>query len=197
MATSRIIGGLAAALVLLVASLNPAAAPAKESPGERVMARSADGNAVRTRFGVSIWPKSGETYEAAFTRQSNTYGRLGVVRMYFPGMPSSWAAIEDNVGSSRVLVSFKGSPRDIVSGRYDQLLRQWFADAPTDRTTRWSYWHEPEDDIEAGAFSPALYRQAWQHVSALASAAQNKRLRSTLTLMYWTLEQNSDRSWRD
>ena len=199
MARSRIVGGIVAALVSapLLVSLNATVAPAEESPGEHVAARSADGKGVRTRFGVSIWPRSGETYEAAFTRQSNTYGRLGVVRMYFPGMPSPWTAIENNVGSTRVLVSFKGSPRDIVSGRYNQQLKQWFAAAPRDRTTRWSYWHEPEDDIEAGMFSAALYRQAWQHVNSLANAAHNKRLRSTLTLMYWTLERNSHRSWRD
>jgi len=199
MIRSRALGGIVASLVCapLFASLPASAAPAEDAWGERGAANAVDGNGTRTRFGVSIWPRPGESYQAAFNRQSNTYGHLGVVRMYFPGMPSSWAAIEHNVGNSRVLVSFKGSPRDILSGRYDQQLREWFAEAPRERTTRWSYLHEPEDDIEAGRFTAAQYRQAWQHVNALADAAQNKRLRSTLTLMYWTLEQNSGRNWRD
>jgi hypothetical protein len=146
---------------------------------------------------VSVWPNPGESYREAFQRQSRTYGHLGVVRMYFPGLPASWSAIEHNVGSSRVVVSFKADPRAVIAGRHDQQLRQWFAAAPRDRTTRWSYWHEPEDDIERGHFAAFQYRQAWQHINALAAAAHNRRLRSTLILMYWTLEANSHRSWRD
>jgi hypothetical protein len=91
------------------------------------------------------------------------------------------------------VVSFKNDPAAILSGRHDAELRQWFADAPTDRTTHWTYWHEPEND----SVDLALYRQAWQHLSALADSAGNPRLRSTLILMCWTLARASGRDWRD
>lgn len=61
----------------------------------------------------------------------------------------------------------------------------------------WTYWHEPEDDIERGAFSAGEYRAAWRHLEALAEQAHSRRLRSTLVLMCWTLADASGRHWRD
>ena len=89
----------------------------------------------------------------------------GLVRMFFPGMPSSWSSIRSQVGDTPLLVSFHVSPQQILSGRYDSQLRTWFAAAPRDHGTRWAYYHEPEDDgVDASA-----YRQAWRHINALAN----------------------------
>ena len=46
--------------------------------------------------------------------------------------------------------------------------------------TWWSFWHEPEDDIERGGFTAEQYRAAWAHLDALETAVHNKNLRSTL-----------------
>ena len=71
------------------------------------------------------------------------------------------------------------------------------AKAPTDARTWWSFWHEPEDNIEGGNFTAAQYRTAWRHVADLADAAHNQQLRATLILMCWSAEKGSHRDWRD
>jgi len=150
-----------------------------------------------TRFGTTVWPREGETVRQAFLRQGRTYGDLGVVRVFFPGLPASWSTIRSNVGQAPVVVSFRALPSAVVAGRYDNQLREWFANAPRDRVTRWTFWHEPEDDVAAGTINPEMYRRAWAHIKALADRADNRRLRATLTLMCWTFEPNSHRDWRD
>lgn len=149
------------------------------------------------RFGTTVFRQGGETYADAFSRERGNYGQLGAVRVFFRGLPSSWSTIRHGVGDTRAIVSFKARPAAVVAGKYDARLRQWFAHAPRDRVTRWSYWHEPEDDIAAGHFSAQGYRKAWQHLRALANKAHNPKLRSTLVLMCWTTEPNSGRNWRD
>ena len=61
----------------------------------------------------------------------------------------------------------------------------------------WTYYHEPEDNIEAGAFTAAQYRAAWQRISSLALRANNPRLHATLILMCYTLTPASGRSFAD
>ena len=53
----------------------------------------------------------------------------------------------------------------------------------------WSYWHEPEDDIEAGRYTAAQYRAAWEHLIALAP--KRTTLRPTLILMGFSLFKKS------
>ena len=80
--------------------------------------------------------------------------------MFFPKLPTSWTKIQANVDTTPLVVSFRADPAGVISGRYDRELRQWFDDAPTGRTTWWSYWHEPEDDSR----QHAQYRKAWAHI---------------------------------
>ncbi len=67
----------------------------------------------------------------AFERVRSTYGQPGVVRMFFPGMPWSWSSIQNNIGDTRALVSFKAPLNEIVAGQHDAFFRNWFANAPT------------------------------------------------------------------
>ena len=149
------------------------------------------------RFGSTVFEQPGESYPEAFQRVRRTYGQPGVVRMFFPGMPWSWSSIQNSIGDTRALVSFKAPLNEIVAGQHDAFFRNWFANAPTDHVTRWSLWHEPEDDDERGALNPDTYRRAWAHLANLEHQANNERLRSTLILMCWTLERNSGRQWQD
>lgn len=145
-------------------------------------------------FGGTVYERPGESYEAAFKRVSQTYGgSLGAVRMFFPGMPKSWSSITSKIGSTPVVASFRPDPGAVIAGRHDSELRQWFANAPTNRPTFWTYWHEPEDNNVNGA----QYRQAWRHINNLAEKAGNPRLKSTLILMCWTLDPKSGRDWRN
>jgi hypothetical protein len=127
------------------------------------------------KFGGTVFEKPGESYAQAYQRVTRTYGQLDAIRMFFPGAPSSWKKIRANVRTTPVVVSFRMDPGAVVSGRYDRTMRRWFANAPTDRPTYWTYWHEPEND----AVNKKQYRRAWRHLDGLADQARHPRLRST------------------
>ncbi len=149
----------------------------------------------RADIGGTVFERRGESTRAAFERVRRTYGgKLGAIRVFFPGLPADWSKIRHNYGRTPLVISFKASPADIIAGRLDRRFRSWFAHAPTGRVTRWSFWHEPEDDA---GLSAAKYRQAWRHLDALAERANNPKLRSALILMCWTLADSSGRDWRD
>lgn len=172
-----IVAALASTLVLTLGAAVPAPAAGARDP----------------LFGGTVFPDGNESYDEAYDRVMRTYGRHEAIRMFFPGMPSSWSNIKDRVGRTPVVASFRADPRSILSGDRDQFFRQWFRSAPKNRPTYWSYWHEPENDsVDKGD-----YRRAWRHLSRLSRDAGNPRLKPTLILMCWTLDKNSGRSWRD
>jgi hypothetical protein len=150
-----------------------------------------------TLFGTSIYQGSGDSFQSALARETALYGKLDVARVFFPSLPQAWTGSALSSFDGPVAVSFKASPSQVMSGALDGQLKTWFANAPKDRPTWWTYYHEPEDDIENGAFSAADYRQAWQHISALADTANNPKLRATMILMCWSLSKGSGRSWQD
>ena len=94
-------------------------------------------------------------------------------------------------------VSFKGEPATVVSGSQDAKYLAWFKAAPRDRTIYWTFFHEPDDNIDAGEFTAAQYVAAWRHLKALANQADNPRLLATLSLMNWSVYPESGRSWKD
>src|SRR5205814_9932238 len=59
------------------------------------------------------------------------------------------------------------------------------------------YWHEPENNVEAGEFTAAQYRAAWAHIAKIASAVHNPNLHPTLILMTPTASSYKGRNWRD
>ncbi|HIW63540.1 MAG TPA: hypothetical protein H9881_13860 [Candidatus Stackebrandtia excrementipullorum] len=143
-----------------------------------------------------VEPEYGDsTYQDAFDRLNGRYG-LESVRVFYSGLPADWPGRIDADGLT-LTVSFKADPTEILAGKHDAHLKRWFADAPTDRDIYWSYYHEPEDNIEDGHFSADDYRQAWKHLVTLADPADNPRLSATLILMGWTLENGSGRDWND
>jgi hypothetical protein len=144
-----------------------------------------------TQFGGTVYEKQGESYRDAYKRVTRTYGGLDAVRMFFPGTPGSWSSIRSKVGRTPLVVSFKMSPDAVASGRYDGLMRKWFKSAPTNRPTYWSYWHEPEEDVNT-----KTYRRAWKRLAKLEAQAHNPRLKATLILMCWTLDKKSGRNWK-
>jgi hypothetical protein len=127
------------------------------------------------------------------------FGHMPIVRVYYPRLPSAnaWTTGLPAANHSAVIVSFKALPSAILSGADDAALSHFFDTAPTGHVIYYSYWHEPEDNIAAGQFTAAAYRAAWAHVVALADAADNPDLRSTLILMAWDLNPGSHRDWQD
>ncbi len=146
--------------------------------------------------GASIEVRSGESWDQAIARADKTYGPLRAVRVFYPGLPANWPGRAGSVNRT-VVVSFKASPRDVIAGKQDSYLRNWFANAPKDRDIYWVYYHEPEDNIENGEFNATDYRAAWRRIAGMADQAGNPRLRATLTLMCWSLSKNSHRNWKD
>ncbi len=149
-----------------------------------------------TLFGTSIYQEPGETFETAYQRRVKEFGDLPVDRVYYPGLPKPWPGNAGYSGTT-VSVSFKATPQQVLSGTYDATLTSWFETAPRDRDIYWTYYHEPEDNIEAGDFTAADYRAAWQRISTLADKAQNPRLHATMILMCYTLTSYSGRSFAD
>ncbi|MEO7352075.1 MAG: hypothetical protein ABIW17_09270, partial [Marmoricola sp.] len=76
-------------------------------------------------------------------------------------------------------------PQDVIAGNADATMTSWFNSIPNTRQVWWSYFHEPENDIEAGSFTAAQYRAAWEHLIALAPKQAN--LHPTLILMRYSL----------
>lgn len=150
-----------------------------------------------TLFGTSAQAQGNETAVQTVARLRAQFGQLGALRLYSPGTAKPWPSITTQAGSTPVIMSFKESPKTVLSGAVDSYYRAWFAAAPRDHVDYWTYWHEPEDDIERGAFTAADYRAAWTHLKALADQAHNPQLKATLILMGWTIEQRSHRTFTD
>jgi hypothetical protein len=149
-----------------------------------------------TLVGAAIQPVSGQSYRDARIAADQRYGGLEAIRYFDPNLPNSWSKIRSDVGNHPVIHSFRASPQSINSGTHDALFRAWFASAPTDQVNWWSYNPEPEDEIENGHYTAAQYRAAWTRLDRLAGSA-NPKLKSTLTLMCYTLNPYSNRNWRD
>ncbi len=130
---------------------------------------------------------------------TTAFGRMPIVRVYYPGLPSSnaWTDGLPAANHSAVIVSFKALPKDILSGSDDAALKHFFDTAPTGHPIYYSYYHEPEDNIKAGQFNVTDYKAAWARVVKLADAAHNSYLHSTLILMSWDLIKAANRNWRD
>ena len=136
---------------------------------------------------------------AILARDTAEFGRLPIYRVYYTGLPKSnaWTTGLPAANHSAVIVSFKALPSAILSGADDAVLKHFFDTAPTGHPIYYVYFHEPEDNIAHGEFTAAAYRAAWAHVAALAKAAHNPDLHSTLTLMAYDLRPASHRNWRD
>ena len=156
---------------------------------------SSDGGG-RTLCGLSLELQPGETFQKALTRLDARYGGLETVRLFYRGVPPAWPGNPD-LGGRPPIISFKFAPKDVLAGKYDRAMTQWFATAPRDRDVYWVYYHEPEDNIAKGEFTAADYRAAWRRLRSLADKAGNSRLHATLVLMSWSLDPFSKRDWRD
>jgi len=160
--------------------------------GKRSASLAADASSVPL-LGSSIYSPSDLATDTA------SFGHMPIVRVYYPGLPPSdaWTSGLAGANKSDVIVSFKALPDTILSGADDTALKQFFDSAPTGHTIYWTYYHEPEDNIEAGQFTLADYKAAWAHVAQLADEAKNPNLTATLILMQWDLIPASHRNWKD
>jgi hypothetical protein len=154
-------------------------------PGER-----------ETLFGTTVY-RGDASFADALARQDAAYGRLQVARIFYPGDPPLWPGSPAGEADRPVVVSFKLPPAEVIAGVHDEALRAWFASIPTDRPVWWSYFHEPENDAEDGSFTAEQFRQAFRHVSELASKTPNPALHGAVILQCRTATGEAGRSVAD
>ncbi len=185
----------AAAAVLLLPGLL-ACSVTRSADGLTSGSAASDGAAPAapgTLFGASFQRLQGEEYPAALAR-AETALDMEVVRVFYPGLPAPWPG---KAPDRDLVVSFKMDPAEVVDGTHDSRMREWFRDAPVGRRIHWVYWHEPENDTEAGLFDPEDFRRAFAHLSALADDEGPQDLEATVVLMSYSLDPGSGRDWRD
>jgi hypothetical protein len=157
-------------------------------------------NATNSAFQSRI-PLLGSTVSNTAQLAQNTaeFGHMPIIHVYFPGLPpkDAWTSGPLAARNSAVVVSFNASPSAISSGAANAALSHFFDTAPRGHAIYYSYVHEPEHEIVRGRFSAAAYKAAWPHVVALARAAHNPFLKSTLILMEYDLKPAAHRNWRD
>ena len=171
----------------------PPATTGDPTPGATTGPRTPDA-APGTLFGAAYRVTKREPEDVALARTDELLGRLDVVRVFNEGFPAPWPG---KAPGRNVVVSFKLEPAQVIQGVHDQAMARWFRDAPDDVEVHWSYWHEPEDDIEAGRFTADQYKVAFAHLQRIARDAAGPRLRSTLILQSYTTRPQSGRDWRD
>lgn len=142
--------------------------------------------------------QEGQTWQQALQREDQRFNGLEMVRIFYSGLPQDWPGKLDTA-KRPINVSFKAPEAEVIAGRHDTRLRNWFRNAPRDQDVYWTFHHEPENDAATSKdeAAKAQYRDVWKHLTRLADEADNPRLRATLVLMGWTLEPGSNRNWRD
>lgn len=153
----------------------------------------------RTLFGSSLGLSlgTGETFAQGVSRQDRNFENIEVARVFEPNMPVSWEKRAPYVKGKAVSISFRPAPAEVLAGKHDAALLDWFKNAPSDQEIYWTYYHEPEPQIDAGKFTHATYRAAWKHIAALADQACKPNMHATLVLTGWTANPSSKRDWRD
>ena len=149
---------------------------------------------------TSHHPKFGSSRlsEADLAEETAEFGHMPIVRVYYPRLPTrgAWTGGLAGANHSAVIVSFNASPRSILSGADNAVLSHFFDTAPRGHPIYYSYIHEPEREVLLGRFTATAYKKAWARVAALADAAHNPYLHSTLILMAYDLTRWVHRDWR-
>ncbi len=154
---------------------------------------SSAGNTPSTPLGVNA------SYPSQLAGATAEFGHMPIIRVYYTGMPDpdAWTTGAPGINKSAVVVSFRSPPATVLSGKDDAALAQFFDTAPTGHPIYYTYYHEPEPLITGKQFTLAQYKAAWTHIVAIADAAHNPYLKSTMILMAWDLDPRSGINFRD
>jgi hypothetical protein len=152
------------------------------------------------RFGIGLSTSDAPNVGVDLKEEERRFGtHIPVVRTWDTGMPraDAWKQRSEWFGQRWVVTSIKLRPQEVLSGRHDSALRHYFDTAPTKQPIFFSYFHEPEDEVKRGEFTPQQFRQAFRRIIGIAAEACNPNLYPTLVLMSWTAEPASGLDWRD
>jgi hypothetical protein len=137
------------------------------------VAPSAASASPTSRTKIGGWSQGGN-----WTAFDAAVGRLDIYRGYDTGFHhATWAQVPAGQRHGTMTdYSFKIPPAQLAVGQWDARLRTFIASTP--RNVVLTNYHEPENDIEAGAFSAVQYRQAIARLNRLVDA-QNAADRGT------------------
>ncbi len=149
-----------------------------------------------TKFGVSA-TTGDQSMAQSLSSLDKLFGRVPIVRIFDPGMVMAWDKPRTQMVAGRDLViSFRPSPQEVLTGKYDAEFSRWFKQAPSNVNIFWSYIHEPEPMIDQGKFTAEQYRRAWQRIEGIADSVCRSNMYPTLILTGWTTTPASKRDWR-
>jgi hypothetical protein len=173
---------------------------AADTSGSEAVSRAAASRAASAAGSTSSVPLGvNASYPSQLAGATAEFGHMPIIRVYYTGMPDpdAWTTGAPGVNRSAVVVSFRSPPATVLSGKDDAALAHFFDTAPTGHPIYYTYYHEPEPLITGKQFTLAQYRAAWTHIVAIADAAHNPYLRSTMILMAWDLDPRSGINFRD
>ena len=148
-------------------------------------------------FGASLSSSDGSVNEAT-AKNDGLFGKMPIVRQFDPTVPPNGAWSRRTALRDRAVIhSFRTDPKAVVAGTHDAAILAFYKEAPSDHPVFYSYYHEPEPEINSGKFTYAEYRAAWQHIVELVGTLCKPNLYPTLILTGWTTEPASKRDWRD
>jgi hypothetical protein len=185
--------GLGPGYHIALSSSDCPSTPAVAAPAPTPTPTVATGTPANTLLGVNA------TSASQLSNRTAQFGHIPVLRVYYTGMPDPnlWTTGVQGLNHSAVVVSFRSLPSTVLSGADDAALAKFFDSAPAGYPIYYSYYHEPEPLVQAGTFTVAQYKAAWAHIAAIAAAAHNPDLKSTLILMTWDLDPASGINWKD
>lgn len=145
-------------------------------------------------WGSSFGTMTGETHANSYLRVKAAFKKHQIVRIYCSAEPVWPAYIPLETVAQ---ISFKLNARDVLDGKKDEVLTNFFNSLSTSVKIFWTYFHEPEDDIRDGAFTAEEYRLAFDYIINLQKKLNKPNLVPTLCLMGYTLDPVSKRNWKD
>ena len=149
-------------------------------------------------FGVSIPLGMDGTAPRIVQSIKNQFGSIPVARVFSATPPPEHWTDDPTLaalgGSSKVVYTFKGDATAAARGDYDQQVTSFLSSRPKGLKVWFGFYHEPEDQVEAGTFTAAQYVAATAHLAPVIDAAGGV---STTILMGYTLMPGSGRDWHD
>lgn len=156
-----------------------------------------------TFYGINTNADTGRTVAQ---RQGLFGGRIGVVRRYYSGaLPAQFEQTTAVCPEKLLSISFKPgdgfSAADIASGAFNTRFRQWLESIPAGWRVWVTYWHEVNDDINAGNITGAQFTGAYAQLYPVLQEAQLQpgvtvRLCANFMAFQITLNPNSA-TWQD
>lgn len=151
-----------------------------------------------TLYGSSPNGSAGGSKQSLVQYQDSIFGGINVLRAFDGAFPATWSQTNTARFAPRnipVIHSFKPGIPSTASGNNDEQLRTYLRSIPLDRDIYDTIQHEPEDNSEDGAYTPAQWRQAiYKLLEITAEIRQERggmpRYRVCTILMSHTLTSN-------